>query len=63
VCAAGDSLFKVVIPSTAFGAEYESPCSKDNAPMLMLHGDIDWIINNTNVERNRAQVETICCLG
>jgi hypothetical protein len=57
-------LFKVVIPSTAFGAEYESPYSKDNAPMLMLCGDIvDWIINNTNVERNRAQVETICCSG
>ena len=39
----------------AEGAMFQSPYNPTNAPMIMLHGAIDWIVNVTiNVEANRA---------
>ena len=39
----------------AEGAAFVSPYSKDDAPMIMLHGGDDFIVNvTTNVGKNRA---------
>ena len=39
----------------AKGAAFESPYDTTDAPMIMLHGADDWIVNVTiNVEKNRA---------
>eukprot|EP01048_Picozoa_sp_COSAG05_P002805 COSAG05_NODE_122_length_17611_cov_47.044655_3_plen_89_part_00 len=39
----------------ALGAAYESPYDTSDAPMIMLHGGDDFIVNaTTNVGKNRA---------